>query len=61
MTKYFKKTRNFDTLRFVQEFEKEMIEEEEGDIFTLTGLERARDCDEISDVEECFMAGYLEA
>jgi ferritin len=61
MTKHFKKTRNFDTKRFVQDFEKEMIEEEEGDIFTLTGLERARDGDEISDIEEGFMAGYLEA
>lgn len=61
MTKNFKKTRKFDTMRFVQDLEREMIEEEEGDIFTLTGLERARDGDEISDIEEGFMAGYLEA
>ena len=61
MTKHFKKTRNFDTTRFVQDFEREIIEEEEGDIFTLTGLERAREGDEISDIEEGFMSGYLEA
>lgn len=61
MTKRFKKVKNFDTLRYMRDMEKEMIEEEEGDIFTLTGLEQARDADQISDTEECFMAGYLEA
>jgi hypothetical protein len=61
MTKHFKKVNNFDTARFMQELEREMIEEEEGDIFTLTGLERARDNDEISDAEDGFISGYLEA
>ena len=61
MTKNFKKTKRFDTVRFMQDIEREIIEEEEGDIFTLTGLERAREGDEISDIEEGFMSGYLEA
>jgi hypothetical protein len=61
MTKRFKKTQNFDTASFMRELEQEMIEEEEGDIFTLTGLEKARDNDEISDAEDGFMTGYLEA
>jgi hypothetical protein len=61
MTKNFKKIGNFDTARFMQDLEREMIEEEEGDIFTLTGLERARDNDEISDAEDGFISGYLEA
>jgi len=61
MTKNFKKIKRFETARFVQDFEKEIIEEEEGDIFTLTGLEKARESDEITDAEEGFMAGYLEA
>jgi hypothetical protein len=61
MTKNFKKVRNFDTARFMNDFEREMIEEEEGDIFTLTGLEKARENDELSDAEEGFVSGYLEA
>lgn len=61
MTKNFKKTRTFDTTRFMQDLEREIIEEEEGDIFTLTGIEKARDNDEITDFEEGFMTGYLEA
>ncbi|MBW2972750.1 hypothetical protein KY359_06980 [Candidatus Woesearchaeota archaeon] len=61
MTKNFKKVKRFETMRFLQDMEREMIEEEEGDIFTLTGLEKAMDGDEISDREEGFMSGYLEA
>ncbi|MBN1543937.1 hypothetical protein JW898_00570 [Candidatus Woesearchaeota archaeon] len=61
MTKNFKKVRRFETLRFLQDLEREMIEEEEGDIFTLTGLEKARDNDGISDKEEGFISGYMEA
>lgn len=61
MTKRFKKVKQFDSLRFHRELERDLIEEEEGDIFTLTGLERAREGDEISDIEEGFMYGYLEA
>jgi hypothetical protein len=61
MTKNFKKTNGFDLARFMQDMEREIIEEEEGDIFTLTGIEKARDDDEISDHEEGFMTGYLEA
>lgn len=61
MTKNFKKTRNFETRRFMSDFERELIEEEEGDIFTLTGVERARDADAIDDWEDGFMSGYLEA
>ncbi len=61
MTKRFKKTMNFEAARFMRELEKEVIEEEEGDIFTLTGLERAREADEISDIEEGFISGYMEA
>ncbi|MFC1741301.1 hypothetical protein ACFL3V_02080 [Nanoarchaeota archaeon] len=61
MTKNFKKTRNFDNTRFFNDLEREMIEEEEGDIFTLTGIEKARESDEISDWEDGFMSGYIEA
>lgn len=61
MTKHFKKVHRFESLRYLQDMEKEMIEEEEGDIFTLTGLEKAREGDEISDTEEGFMSGYIEA
>lgn len=61
MTKNFKKTSGFDLARFMQDMEREIIEEEEGDIFTLTGIEKARDDDEISDFEDGFMTGYLEA
>jgi hypothetical protein len=61
MTKNFKKTRAFERRRFMQDFERELIEDEEGDIFTLTGLERARDDDEISDSEQLFMSGYLKS
>ena len=61
MTKYFKKTRNFDSHRFLQDFEREILEEEEGDIFTLTGVEAARDSDRIDDAEAGFLTGYLEA
>ena len=61
MTKNFKKTKNFDRMRFMNDIEREMIEEEEGDIFTLTGLEKARDADAIDDWEEGFVHGYLEA
>jgi len=61
MTKNFKKVRRFETLRFLRDLEREMIEEEEGDIFTLTGIEKAMDNDCISDKEEGFMSGYLEA
>ena len=61
MTKHFKKVQRFESLRFMQDLEREMIEEEEGDIFTLTGLEKAREGDEISDIEEGFMSGYIEA
>ena len=61
MTKNFKKTSSFDRMRFMNDFEREIIEEEEGDIFTLTGVERARDADAIDDWEDGFMSGYLEA
>ncbi|MFH1063890.1 MAG: hypothetical protein V1729_02310 [Candidatus Woesearchaeota archaeon] len=60
MTKRFKKIGNFEAASFMRELEKDMLEEEEGDIFTLTGLERARESDEISDVEEGFMYGYMQ-
>lgn len=61
MTKHFKKVKNFESLRLLQDIEREVIEEEEGDIFSLDGIERARDADEISDWEDGFMSGYLEA
>ncbi|MBW2965362.1 hypothetical protein KY363_07940 [Candidatus Woesearchaeota archaeon] len=61
MTKRFRKVRNFETRSFMQDFERELIEEEEGDIFTLYGLERARDDDQLSDAEDGFIAGYMEA
>jgi hypothetical protein len=61
MTKHFKKTKNFDRTRFMNDIEREIIEEEEGDIFTLTGIEKARDADAIDDWEDGFMSGYLEA
>ncbi|NQU79152.1 hypothetical protein HQ545_05270 [Candidatus Woesearchaeota archaeon] len=61
MTKHFKKVRDFERLRMMRDMEIEIIKEEEGDVFTLTGLEQARDADGISDVEEGFMSGYLEA
>lgn len=61
MTKRFKKTRSFDRTRFMHRFERELIEDEEGDIFTLTGIENARDNDEISDAEQSFLSGYLKA
>jgi hypothetical protein len=47
MTKYFRKVRNFETLSYLQEFEKDLIKEEEGDIFTLTRFERGDE-----DIEE---------
>ncbi len=59
MTKHFKKTKNFDRTRFMQDMEREMIEEEEGDIFTLSGIERARESDGIEDWEDGFMSGYI--
>jgi hypothetical protein len=43
MTKYFKKTKHFENLNFMRELERDIIKEEEGDIFTLTGLERGFD------------------
>ena len=61
MTKRFKKTRNFEVASFMQDFERDILEEEEGDIFSLTGIERAREDDQISDAEDGFLAGYLEA
>jgi len=53
MTKYFKKTRHFENLNFMRELERDIIKEREGDIFTLTGLERGYD-DEVT--EEEFLA-----
>ena len=61
MTKNFKKVRNFEIARFMNDFEREMMEEEEGDIFTLTGLEKAMENDELSDAEQGFVSGYIEA
>ena len=48
MTKYFKKTRHFENLNFMRELERDIIKEREGDIFTLTGLERGYD-DEVTE------------
>ena len=60
MTKRFKKIQNFDTKQFIEAFEQDLLEEQEGDIFTQFGLERARSQDQINDVEEAFMSGYIE-
>lgn len=46
MTKNFRKNKRFETLRFVQDFERQMIEDTEGDVFTLTPLERGKEFDE---------------
>ena len=43
MTKYFRKVRNHETLDFLRDFERDMIKDEEGDIFTLTAAERGRE------------------
>jgi hypothetical protein len=50
MTRYFKKTRHFENLNFMRELERDIIKEEEGDIFTLTGLERGYE-DEVTEEE----------
>ena len=49
MTKNFRKNRKFETLRFVQDFERQLIEDTEGDVFTLTPLERGKEFDEADD------------
>lgn len=61
MTKRFRKVRDFETKSFMQDFERNLIKEEEGDIFTIYGLERAREDDQLSDAENGFIAGYMEA
>ena len=43
MTKYFRKVRNHETMDFLREFERDLIKDEEGDIFTLTAAERGRE------------------
>jgi hypothetical protein len=43
MTKYFKKVRNHENMDFMRELEKELIKERDGDVFTLTGIERGHD------------------
>jgi hypothetical protein len=57
MTKNFRKNRKFETLRFVQDFERQLIEDTEGDVFTLTPLERGKEFDDAD--EELY--GKMEA
>lgn len=58
MTKYFKKTKKHDSMRFMNSIETELLEDEEGDIYANTGFEQARRRDMISDSDESF--SYLE-
>lgn len=59
MTKRFRKIKNHETVDFIRELERELIREQEGDIFTLSSLERARE-EEFADMEEP-VSGSFEA
>lgn len=59
MTVHFKKIRNFDKMKFMEEFERSL--EEEGDIYVVDNLEESVEDDSISPFEEGFMCGYLSA
>ena len=59
MTLRFKKTNKFDKQRFHRSFEKEVSEEEEGDIYVVDNLDSEVDNDSLSTAEAGFMLGYL--
>gem|GEM_PF-4495973 len=51
MTKRFKKARNFDKVSFMREMERSIIEDIEGDVFTLKGIEKGREDDALESEE----------
>ena len=57
MTKNFKKTRNFDSICLMRQIERELIEEKDADIFTLTPAERGRE----EEIEEDYPTPGFEA
>jgi hypothetical protein len=56
MTKNFKKSRNFDSLCLMSAIEREIIEEKDSDIFTLTPAERGNE-----EFDEEFISSGVEA
>ena len=59
MTIRFKKVRNFDRIRMIQDIEKEMMKDDLDDIYMIDNRESEIDSDDV--LEHAFMQGYMSA
>ncbi len=61
MTKYFKKIKNFETKRFMENFEIELLKDEGVEMVKNTDFENHCRCDNYSDEDLKFMCLHFEA